>query len=279
MIAPPSLRAEDLHYTYEGSVAALCGVTLPLPPGSSLALIGQNGSGKTTLARQLAGLLRPDRGRVLLDVQDIRPLAPGRLARTIGIAFQNPDHQIFSPTVRQEISFGLNNIGLKQEEIGARTQQALARFELTKHAERPPAALSFGLRRKVTVAALYAMRPPILILDEPTLGLEWRAGLDLMEAMAELNRQGHSLLFISHDMRIVARFARECALMSEGRLLALRPTEELLYDSGLLHQNRLAAPPVVHLCQRLVAQGIPVRALTPSQFRQQFLILREASGA
>lgn len=274
MISGRTLRAEDLHYSYEGPVAALRGVSLSLPPALRLALIGQNGSGKTTLARLLAGVLRPWHGRVLLDDEDIRPLAPGRLARSVGIAFQNPDHQIFSPTVRQEISFGLRNLGCNDTEIEARTAEALERFELIEQAEDPPAALSFGLRRKVTVAALYAMRPPILILDEPTLGLEWGGSLHLMEAMLELNREGHTLLFISHDMRIVARYAQQCALLSAGQLLALRPTEEILYDTELLHTNRLAAPPIIQLCARLQERGIPLRALTTAAFLQQYRALQ-----
>lgn len=262
MIAAPRLEARDLHFSYGHGDPAIAGVSFALEPGSTVALIGQNGSGKTTLAKLLGGLSSPQRGQVLLDGNDIGPQPSGRIARSVGFVFQNPDHQIFSPTVYDEVAFGPRNLGWDQQAVAEAVEEALARFKLSDYTDQPPASLSFGLRRKVTVAAVQAMRPPILILDEPTLGLDPRSSEQLMATLVDQSDGGRTLLFITHDMTAVARFAQRCLLLQSGQIAADRPTADLLGDEQLLRENRLEAPPVVRLRLHLEGHDLPHDALS-----------------
>ncbi len=277
MTKPAKLEAEGLHYAYEDGPPALRGVSLTLEPASTVALVGQNGSGKTTLAKILSGLLAPDNGPVLLSGENIAPLPPGRLARAIGFVFQNPDHQIFSPTVREELSFSPRNIGCPPKQVEARVSAALERFRLTDYADLPPATLSFGLRCKVTVAATYAMRPPILILDEPTIGLDPSNAHELMTAVLDSPGRAQTVLFVTHDMQAVARYSQRCVLLHNGRVAAGRPTVQILSDESLLRQNRLQAPPVVQLRKRLHRFGLPEGAITLDALARELMVALDAS--
>ena len=190
---------QDLWYGYSGEVAALRGIDLEIEDGDYVAVIGQNGSGKTTLVKHFNGLLKPTRGRVLVKLETRNPkpetlvdtasLTVGQLAQTVGYVFQNPDHQIFCDTIREEFAFGPRNLGLPEAEVRRRVEEALARFDLEQYADRPPAVLGYGLRRKIGVAAVYSMRPRIFILDEPTSGLDWRSTVELMELAVRGNPQ------------------------------------------------------------------------------------------
>lgn len=251
----PDLETRDLHYSYSDSIHALHGVSLRLPPGSFTALIGQNGSGKSTLARQLNGLQRPTRGKVLLDGEDVGGRSAAELASTVGYCFQNPDHQIFSPSTRQEVAFGPANLGLEPERVARRVDEELRRFGLEGVANRAPATLSYGQRRLVSLAAIFAMRTPILVLDEPTLGLDNRHIGILMEALEERHARGASILLISHDMNLIAARVPRTALLHQGELLAAGPTEQVLGDQDVMTRSGLERPPVIEVLQRLRAAG------------------------
>ncbi|MDH4137245.1 MAG: energy-coupling factor ABC transporter ATP-binding protein, partial [Anaerolineae bacterium] len=176
---------QDLWYSYSDGVTALRGIDLEIEDGDYVAVIGQNGSGKTTLVKHFNGLSKPTRGRVLVKLEtrnskletlrDTAGLTVGQLAQTVGYVFQNPDHQIFCDTTREELAFGPRNLDLPEAEVRSRVEEALSRFDLEEYADRPPAMLGYGLRRKIGVAAVYSMRPRIFILDEPTTGLDWRS--------------------------------------------------------------------------------------------------------
>jgi energy-coupling factor transport system ATP-binding protein len=185
-----AIVVRDLWYRYGGEVTALRGVDFEIKDGDYVAVIGQNGSGKTTLVKHFNGLLRPTQGRVLVKhttrnarhgtLKDTESLTVGQLAQTVGYVFQNPDHQIFCATTREEIAFGPRNLGLSETEVKRRVEEALVRFNLEQYADRPPAVLGYGLRRKIGVAAVYSMQPRIFILDEPTTGLDWWGTMELM---------------------------------------------------------------------------------------------------
>ena len=259
------LRVEDLHYAYDGA-PALAGVSLAVAPGEFVALLGQNGSGKTTLVKHFNGLLKPARGRVWVGDRDTASLSVADLARQVGYVFQNPDHQINQTTVRAEVAFGLRQLGFAEPEIQQRTDAALAAFGLTEAAERPPAILGAGLRRKVALAGVCSLRPPVLILDEPTVGLEARAAEDILQFAAGLQREGHTVILISHDMRRVAAYAQRCILLQGGRVLCDAPARAVFADAALLAQANLAPPPVTRLAQAL-GWGAP---LTPAEFCQAY---------
>lgn len=270
MIAP-TLTIERLVYHYEESIPALNGVDLAIAGGAFMAIVGQNGSGKTTLVKHLNGLLRPTSGRVLVGAVDTRAATVGELARTVGYVFQNPDHQIFAPTVRQEVAFGPHNLGLPADACAERVDEALVLFGLTAHAELPPAVLGFGLRRLVSIAAVYAMRPSVLILDEPTAGLDWRSATQLLGLMQHLHHQGHTILLVTHDMRLVANYAPQTLVMHEGRALALGATQQVLALREQLALAQIEPPQMVALGQQL---GLEPAPLTVAAFAEAYLAAR-----
>ncbi|MFQ5811992.1 MAG: ABC transporter ATP-binding protein [Anaerolineae bacterium] len=270
----PAIQVEDLWHRYDDAPPALAGVNLSVEAGDFLAIVGQNGSGKTTLVKHFNGLLRPTRGRVLVGGQDTAGQSVGQLARKVGYLFQNPDHQIFAATVWEEVAFGLRNLGFSEEEVASRTTEALALFGLEDQADTPPAVLGYGLRRQVTLAAVWAMRPQIMVLDEPTAGLDWRSTRTLMEEVTNLNRQGHTIILVTHDMKLVAEFARQVLVLDEGRTLAYGPTRQLFQQEAILRQAFLAPPPITALARRMRPYGLRGDSLTVDEFYQEYTTLR-----
>lgn len=253
----PLVAVEDLRFHYSGGVEALRGVSLRLAPGEFVALVGTNGSGKSTLAKHLNGLLRPTAGRVLVAGRDTRTAETGELARTVGYVFQNPDHQIFLPSVEAEVAYGPRNLGIRGEALAARVAEALKRFGLTDLADRHPTLLGRGIRRRVALAAVYAMDPALLVLDEPTGGLDRGATVELMATLAELTAAGRTVLLITHDMRLVAEHAPRMVVLRAGRVLADGPTRAIMGDRALLAEAGLRPAPVPWLAAELAPLGVP----------------------
>ena len=249
----PAVGFEQVWYRYDGGAPALAGIDLSIPRGAYTALIGANGSGKTTLAKHVIRLLRPERGRVLVLGQDTRRTTTGQLAHQVSYVFQNPDHQLFAANVWDEVAFGPRNLGLASAEVERRVQQALATFDLTAVSGLPPAVLSYGQRRLVTLATAHAMQPQILILDEPSVGLDRRLTRRLLDWVADLHQAGTMVLFITHDMRLAA-LARRSVVLEQGRVCADVPTARLFDAPEHLRQAGILPPPVVELGQRL---GLP----------------------
>jgi energy-coupling factor transport system ATP-binding protein len=214
-----TLAVEGLVHVYrEGSVRALDGVDLNIPAGTRLALIGQNGSGKTTLVRHLNGLLRPTSGRVLVDGRDAHGQTVATLARLVGLVFQDPDRQIFSGSVRKEVEFGPRNVGRQGTELRAAVDAALAAVGLTKEVEANPYDLGTSRRKLLTLASVLAMETPVVILDEPTTGQD-AAGVERVAAIvANLAKEGRTVIAISHDMRFVAENFERVVVMRAGTI-------------------------------------------------------------
>jgi energy-coupling factor transport system ATP-binding protein len=269
----PALEVRGLWYWYDGGPPALQDVSFTLARGEFVAIVGPNGSGKTTLAKHFNGLLKPRRGQVMVCGQDTASRSVGQLARHVGYVFQSPDHQIFAATVQDEVAFGLRNLGFAADEVGRRTQTALARFGLAEYADRPPALLGYGLRRKVTLAAVLAMQPEVLVLDEPTTGLDAGTIREVMAVVAEAHRAGGSVVLISHDMKLIAQHAQQVGVLSGGRLLALAPPRDLFQDRALLAEAHLAPPPITRLAQGLRAAGMRGDSLTVDEFNDEYVAL------
>jgi energy-coupling factor transport system ATP-binding protein len=277
--ADSAIELRGCSYSYDGTVPALKGVSCSIETGSWVALVGENGSGKSTLARLCNGLLRPREGQVLVNGEDIRGRPVGEVAREVGFLFQNPDHQIFAPTVREEIAFDLRNLGFPRQEIAERIEEALTLFGLSPYADRPPAVLGYGLRRQVTLASVLARRPSILILDEPTTGLDWRSTASLMDHVGEQHDAGCTVLLITHDMRLVAERAASVLMLHQGRLIAAGPTRELFAQPELLDRASISPPPIAELSQRLRPVGMRGDSLTVEGFAREFDALLEKRGA
>jgi energy-coupling factor transport system ATP-binding protein len=201
------LKMEGVHYRYPSGVEALQGIDLEIREGEFVALVGQNGSGKTTLAKHLNGLLRPTSGRAEVFGDDASRLSVTQLGKRVGYVFQNPDHQIFASTVREEVSFGPHNFGLKKKEVKVKknVEEALAAVNLTGYEGRDPFTLTKGERQRVAVASVLAVKPQVLLLDEPTTGLDHLQQHSMMEMVRSLNRRGHTIVIITHSMSTVAR--------------------------------------------------------------------------
>jgi energy-coupling factor transporter ATP-binding protein EcfA2 len=262
---------DHLSFTYPDGTHALHDVNLVLRKGEFVALLGPNGAGKSSLARHMNGLLKPTAGRVLLDGRDTRSSTVAALARAAGYVFQNPDHQIFAPTVREEVAFGLANQGMPAEGLAHRVDEALQAFHLTSQAETPPALLGYGQRRKVALASILAMQPHLLILDEPTGGLDWRSQRELMDRVTAFNALGRTVVLITHEMRLVAEFARRAVVLCEGRVLFEGSPRELFGRPEILARAQLAPPPVTHLAQRLADDGMDPQVLTTGEFAAAWL--------
>ncbi len=255
------LHADHVWFSYPGYEPALRGADLIIEPGEFIAIIGQNGSGKSTLAKHLNGLLRPERGSITHDGESIGRRSTGELAREVGYVFQNPDHMLFSPTVEDELASGPRYQGKSEPEVRAIVAEMMHEFGLAETAKRGPASLDFGTRRSISVAAVMAVRPKALILDEPTLGLDWGRAVALMDIVRARHRAGHSVLLITHDMRLVARYADKLALMKDGTVAAVGQTLQILTDQELLAASQLRPPQIIELAQLLGLGQFTVESL------------------
>lgn len=272
MIPRPSASSEDqviflrdVKFTYESGVEALRGVTLSVDKGEYIAIVGGNGSGKTTLAKHLNGLLRPTGGQVLVMGVQAATRTVAELARVVGYAFQNPDHQLFCRTVQDEVSFGPANIGLHRQEVDRRADRAIEVMGLSELRDKPPLSLTLGLRRKVSIASVIAMEPQVLVLDEPTTGLDAREADELMAIIDRLNVEGRTIVLITHEMKLVAEHANRVVIMSEGRIVLDSDTRGAFSDLELLRRSKLLPPPVTQLAHRLSQVGVSRDVLTPQE--------------
>jgi cobalt transport protein ATP-binding subunit len=268
-----AIRASDLWFWYDEGAPVLRGVDLIGPRGQFVALVGANGSGKTTLVKHFNGLLRPRRGQVTLAGEAAAGRSVGELARQVGFLFQHPEQQIFSATVRQELAFGPRNLGLSPAEVEARVESALARFNLATVADRPPAILSYGQRRRVTLACLAAMDPPVLVLDEPTVGLDAPGLAETFAWLTELHDKGRTILLVTHDMALVAEHADRVLVLHQGQIIADGTPEAVFAQPELLISASLTLPPVLALAQAL---GLSGGCLTVDSFCDTYAFFVEA---
>lgn len=242
LFAAPSLEAEGLAYAYPDGTQALYGVDLTIGRGERVALLGPNGAGKTTLVLHLNGILHGGLGEVrvgglAVDPKDRKALR--EIRRRVGIVFQDPDDQLFMPTVREDVAFGPANLGLRGADLDRRVQDALNQVGMLEVADRPPQHLSFGQRRRVAVATVLAMEPEILVLDEPSSNLDPASRRELAEILLGLDV---TVLMVTHDLPYAAELCPRSVILSGGVIAADAPTRDLLTDVGLLKAHRLELP-------------------------------------
>ena len=234
----PLVHFEGVSFDYEAGVSVLQGIDLDICRGEVVAILGPNGAGKTTLVKHAIGLLKPRRGRVLVDGEDTRKISVARIARTLGYVFQSPSHMLFAPTVHEELAFGPTNLGHAPEQIKKEVQEAIEIVNLTGKENDPPLTLSFGQQKRVSIAAILAMRSRILVMDEPTAGQDYKNYMDFMEAILQLP-SFEAILFITHDVDLAVIYANRVLLVNQGRLVADGRPEEVLADFDRLKSNRL----------------------------------------
>ena len=233
-------------YHAEATVHSL---NVQVEKGDFTAIIGSNGAGKTTFSKLCNGLIKPQEGDVFVLGKNTRREKVSSIAQHIGFLFQNPDRQICCPTVRKEIEFSLRNNGLPQDEIIRRTEQTLESFGFDGEAE--PFNLSRGQRQRLCLACLIALNPEILILDEPTTGLDYRECMELMEKIREMNKSGTTVIMVCHDMEVVLDFSKKIILMTEGRIIGEGETRKILADDELLKSAHVIQPQIAQTCSLL----------------------------
>jgi len=236
---PPALEVDGVAFAYPDGHQALFGVSFRVQPGERVALLGPNGAGKTTLVLQLNGVLLPGAGRVAVAGLPVAARHLKEIRRRVGIVFQDPDDQLFMPTVAEDVAFGPANLGLRGAELETRVKGALAAVGMEGHADRPPHHLSFGQRRRVAVATVLAMEPEVLVLDEPSSNLDPASRRELAEIVTGLDV---TILMVTHDLPYALQLCPRALIMNAGTITADGPTAELLADAELLARNRLELP-------------------------------------
>jgi cobalt/nickel transport system ATP-binding protein len=234
-----SLQVEGLVFRYPDGHLALDGVDLELRPGERVALLGPNGAGKTTLVLHLNGILQPSEGCVVVDGLVVGKPTVAEVRRRVGIVFQDPDDQLFMPTVREDVAFGPANLGLRGDVLAERVSQALDKVGMADFAHRPPHHLSFGQRRRVAAATVLAMGPTILVLDEPSSNLDPAARREFADIMRELSL---TTLMVTHDLPYALELCPRSVIINGGRIVADGPTPDILADGALMRANRLELP-------------------------------------
>ena len=238
-VSPPALLVERLAYAYPSGHQALFGIDLRVEPGERVAVLGPNGAGKTTLVLHLNGVLSGGAGRISVAGLPVSKSTLREVRRRVGIVFQDPDDQLFMPTVGEDVAFGPANFGLSGSALDARVRSALDAVGMAAHLDRSPMHLSGGQRRRVALATVLACDPEILVLDEPSANLEPVARRELAEVLLDLDR---TMLMVTHDLPYALQVCPRSVLIDEGLIVADGPTRELLSDADLLAAHRLELP-------------------------------------
>ena len=238
------VEIKDLCFGYSKEKPVLDNVNLCVKKGEFLAIVGENGAGKSTLALHLNGLLKPVSGKIFIGGSDTEDSKVSFLSRTVGYVFQNPDLQMFEDSLIDEISFGPKNLGLDEKKINERVYEALGYTGLETFSDSDPFSLSAGQKRRVTIASILSMKPQVIVLDEPSTGLDIKTAESLMELVSKLNSSGHTIIMITHDMDLVADYAKRVVVMKKGRIIADDDTRVVFRNDRLMAESNLLRPDI-----------------------------------
>jgi energy-coupling factor transport system ATP-binding protein len=251
------IEAENVRFSYPNKVEALKGVSIKIKDGEFVAIMGQNGAGKSTFVKHFNGLLKPSTGTVRADGVETTKTSVATLARNVGFVFQNPDHQLFSETVEEEIAFALKNFGFEPKVIEERVTWALNLLSLTQYRKTSPFLLSGGERKRVALASVLAWDPKTLILDEPTIGQDHEQKEILRQFILQLQTQGKTVVIVTHDVEFVAESNPRVVLMKEGKIVADGIGKDILTDPALLEMSSIVLPQIAQLFVKLSPLGLP----------------------
>jgi cobalt/nickel transport system ATP-binding protein len=267
------IETRDLCHIYPGNVRGLDRVNFIAPRNTRIAVIGANGAGKSTLFKHFNGILQPTSGTVMVRGEPITRENVKEVRKFVGVVFQNPDDQIFSPTVEQDVAFGPLNLGLDEETVRHRVEEALRVVGITHLRDRVPHHLSGGEKKRVAIAGIIAMEPQVLVLDEPTAGLDPAGVRDIVNFVNSLARSyGMTVIFSTHDVSLVPEMADIVYVMDRGRVVANGTCREVFAQPGMLHSVHLEVPVVPRLIGALREEGVEVSmAYTFDEARDAFL--------
>ncbi len=243
------IEFKNVSASYDGELAVLDDVSFTIEDGEFVAFVGTNGAGKSTTMRLMNGLLKPTAGEVLIDGVSTRDLKTSELAEKVGFLFQNPDRQICCNTVREELMFGFKAQGREDADAIARVDALIERFGFDPDAE--PFLLNRGARQLLALASIIALETPIVVLDEPTTGLDFRECSKVMELIAGLNVRGKTVIMVCHDMEVTADYAKRVIAMTQGKVVGDGPTFEVFRDRSILERAHLLPPQIVDISMRL----------------------------
>lgn len=252
------LRAHDICFAYPNGTPALDRLSLTIERGERLAILGANGAGKSTLLMMLNGSLRPDAGAVEFEGLPVGYDRTGllRLRSQVGLVLQDPDDQLFAATVAEDISFGPLNMGLSPDQARQRVEESLQAMGIASLAQRPTHMLSFGQRKRVAIAGILAMRPSVLLLDEPMAGLDPQGADDLMETLTALANDGSAVVVATHDMDAAYGWADRIAIFAHGEIVANAAPDAVFGDEVLVTRARLRRPVIYQIVEDLITSGV-----------------------
>ncbi len=245
------IELQDVSFIHQNGLTALDKVSLKVEAGETVAIVGENGAGKTTLVKHVTGLLKPSRGTVLVDGVDTKASSTAALSRKVGIAFQNPDHQLFSESVEEEMAFALRNFGFTPELVENRVSWGLQLFGLEEYRKASPLVLSGGEKKRLTLACILAWDPDVVILDEPTVGQDAIQKEKLAGTIKMLGSKGKTVIVVSHDIEFLWPIQPRVVVMKGGRILGDGLASRLMQEKELLSTARVAQPQLVTLYQEL----------------------------
>ena len=272
------LEVKNIKYSYNKDYQALKGVSLKVEEGEMVALLGKNGAGKSTLFLHLNGIYEPDEGQVFIDGEELKYDKKSLLKfrQKVGIVFQNPDDQIFAPTVEEDVAFGPLNLDLPMEEVQKRVTESLARVGMSGFEKKAPHHLSGGQKKRVAIAGILAMKPKIMVLDEPTAGLDPQGVTDLSILLKELNDEGITIIISTHEVNLVPTYAKRVFVLVDGLLIAEGSPKEIFAQPEILEKANLEVPIVTELFQELEKEGFDMNndyPLTIDEAKDKFLKL------
>lgn len=251
-----AIETKSLSFAYSKDKYALKDINIKINRGEFVALIGKNGAGKTTFSKHLNGLYKPTEGEILINKESIKGISTSVLSRKVGYVFQNPDHQIFAASVWDEVEFGLKNLQMPEEERKRKIIEALEFVGLENFKYRHPFTLGKGERQKLAVATILAMEPEILVIDEPTTGQDWDGTKRMMKMMEQLHKKGHTILAITHNMRLAAEYADRIIVFSGGKVVLDGTPEEVFYQTEILNDAAVTPPDSVLIGNSLRSCGL-----------------------
>ena len=259
------LKVDHLHFSYQPEKAILSDISFDVKKGEMISIVGKNGAGKTTLSNLICGFLEPSKGKIELNGNDISPLSVKERGEHIGIVMQNPNQMISKPMIYEEVALGLTVRGVPEEEIRERVHETLKICGLYQFRNWPVSALSFGQKKRVTIASILVMKPEILILDEPTAGQDYHHYTEIMEFLKEINEtQGTTIIMITHDMHLMLEYTNRAIVVADGKLLTIDTPAKVLTNETITAPAYLKQ---TSLYEMAVKCGIE----DPSQFVQRFI--------
>ena len=271
------IEAKNITYLYPDGTKALDNINFSVEKGSMVSLLGKNGAGKSTLFLHFNGIFEPESGEILVDGEKLKYDKKSllKVRQKVGIVFQNPDDQLFAPTVEEDIAFGPLNIGLSQEETKKRVTNALKRVGMEGYEKKPPHHLSGGQKKRVAIAGILAMDPEIMVLDEPTSGLDPKGASKILKLLYELNNEGMTIIIATHDVDLVPIYSNKINIIRDGKIIKEGTPHEVFDDAVLIRDADLRLPRIAHLVEILdkqdhikLASSYP---LTIGEARRDFL--------